>query len=147
MVACAWSSLLISSVPLTVTPFFFMFCSTCTHPCTSSGGRQRATLGPQMEIPERSSRPATSSIKIQIPCKHSGIKVDHDVTLGLVKLDVFPPLSILAYCSQRSMHVALVPLLSFSYDKLAQERVTRVSASAQRTRVSHASTRSPLFPL
>ena len=79
--------------------------------------------------------------KIQIPCQDSKVKVDHDVTLGLAKFDVFPPLSILAYCSQRSMHMVLVLLLTFAYDKLVQESVICVSASVQRTRVSHASTR------
>ena len=82
--------------------------------------------------------------KIQIPCEDSKVKVDRDVTLGLAKFDVFPPLSILAYCSQRSMHMVLVLLLTFAYDKLAQESVIRVSASVQRTRVSQASTRSSL---
>jgi len=42
------------------------------------------------------------------------------------------------------MYVALVLLLSFAYDKLVQERIIRVSASVQRTRLPHASTRSSL---
>jgi len=40
--------------------------------------------------------------------------------------------------------MVLVLLLTFAYDKLAQESVIRVSASVQRTRVSQASTRSSL---
>ena len=143
------SYFLISSVPLIEAPILFLFCSTLdSSSYASSRGRQRAILSQQMELPECSSPSATSSTlsksKIQILCEDFKIKVYREVALGLVEFDVLPPLAILAYFCQRGMYVAPVPLLSFSYDKFMQERIIRISVSARRTRVSHASTRSSL---
>ena len=75
-------------------------------------------------------------LKIQIPCEHSKIKVDRKVTLGLVKFDVLPSPSphtvVNGPCTWHSFCSCL-----FHATTIGKKSIIRVSASAQRTCVSH----------